>query len=627
MRAPLIVAVAAAAVLAVALAGAPTGSAMVDSGPPVIPGTTSVLFVANNWDGTADIVDPQSFQKLGRFNTVPDLQERLAEINSDPVRMGYYIGIRALVGEGHDQYADDMFSSHDGRFVYISRPSLADVVGIDLKTNAIVWRFPMEGQRADHMAISPDGRRLLISDSTANKVHELDSATGKKVGEFASGDSPHENNYSGDGKLIYHASIGLVYTPADQPVTDSSKGERYFQIVEAGTNKILKRYDIGKIMADQGLGQFNGAVRPMAISPDEKKVFMQLSFLHGFIEFDLATEKVTRIAELPVSDAAKAIPREQYLLDSAHHGLAINPEGTKLCAAGTMSDYAAIVSTKTFEHVIATKGEKPYWSTNSADGKYCFISFSGSDEVAVVDYASEKEIARIPVGDHPQRMRMGIVRSELIGRLAEGARVRGPLRLHVARARRSGGALDLRLRVTSRATGKLEVAYRAAGRTARFRLAIPSGPASVQRVIIQRLTLPAAMRSAHTGTLTVSYAGSADVAPESVRLAVAPGKARLRATRARLRSGRIELDGTIASRARGSVSARLAYLGDGSRVRTVAFTARIRDGRWRVRGAVPSQARGGGQLTLVYAGDRARGLRGEQSTRRIGPDARAARPE
>src|SRR5215218_7017052 len=151
-----------AAVAAALLLLLPATAAAQFEGPPVVPGTKSVLFVANNWDGTADIVDPQTFAKLGRLNVIPDLQERLAEKALDPRKLGYFLAVRALIGEGNDQYADDMFSSHDGRYVYISRPSFADVVGIEVATGEIVWRFTMEGYRADHMAISPDGTRLRV---------------------------------------------------------------------------------------------------------------------------------------------------------------------------------------------------------------------------------------------------------------------------------------------------------------------------------------------------------------------------------------------------------------------------------------------------------------------------------
>ena len=376
--------------------------------------TREVLYVGNNWDGTAHVVDPRTFRKLARINIVPDRAERMAEITTDPVALGFFLAIREQVGEGNDQFVDDMFSSPDGRTLYVSRPSFKDVVAIDLETKQIVWRVQVEGYRADHMAISPDGRHLAVSASTANKVHIIDAAAGRIVGSFSSGDSPHENNYSKDGRLIYHASIGRVYTPTDAPEFDDTKGERVFEVVDARTLQVLKRINMAEKLAEFGIERMSSAVRPMALSPNERYLYFQLSFFHGFVEYDLRNDLVTRLVTLPRSDVSRGMPREDYLLDSAHHGLAMNPRGTKLCAAGTVSDYAAIVKRKTLRYKIVPVGPKPYWSTNSGDGQYCFVSVSGADAVSVISYRSAREVARIQVGDHPQRMRMGTIRKDAL---------------------------------------------------------------------------------------------------------------------------------------------------------------------------------------------------------------------
>jgi DNA-binding beta-propeller fold protein YncE len=402
------------------------GSALAAEGPAAGPGLEQVLFVANNWDGTADLVDQETFTVVRRLNVIPDIDERLAEIRTDPERLAFYLAIQQFVGEGNDQYADDMFTSLDGRTLYISRPSLADVVGIDLATEQIVWRFPMEGQRSDHMGISPDGTRLLVSDSTANKVHVLDPRTGTKVAEFASGDSPHESNFTRDGSRVFHASIGLVYTPADAPLLDTTKGERYLQVVDT-SDWTFDRRDLGENLSrNEGADDVvvvegaeerypdSSAIRPMAVSPDESTLYLQLSFFHGYVAYDVAQDRITQVVNLP-DLLPPTTTREQYLLDSAHHGLALSPDGERLCVAGTMSDYGAIVPVDDPEALVVVEGiDKPYWSTNSGDGRYCFLSASGGDEVVVVEYATGREVTRIPVGDHPQRMRLGLVRSDVL---------------------------------------------------------------------------------------------------------------------------------------------------------------------------------------------------------------------
>src|SRR4051794_9144955 len=155
-------------------AAAPAGAAA--------PPTRSVLIVGNNWAGTADVLDVPTYKRLARLDIVPDKEEREAEIMLDPVRYGVFLFTREQVGEGHDQYVDDMFASHDGRTLFVSRPSFGDAVAIALDTRKIVWRTQLTGARADHAAISPDGRHFVVSSPSAAGqayVDVLDTTTGK----------------------------------------------------------------------------------------------------------------------------------------------------------------------------------------------------------------------------------------------------------------------------------------------------------------------------------------------------------------------------------------------------------------------------------------------------------------
>lgn len=362
----------------------------------------NVLMVGNAYGGTVSFIDEQAFASLGSLNVIPDLQQRLDEMNLIE-RTAYEI-VRA---ENGDKLVDDMFVSPDGRTLYVSRANLPDVVAIDLITHRQVWRFKLEGYHADHMALSPDGSRIIVSDTTVNEAQVIDARTGTEVAEFPTGTYPHANDYSPDGTRLYNSSIGTVSLPQWM---EWAKGARQLTVVNPSTFRVTRTY------------KFDHGVRPAVFTPDNKTMYAQLSYLNGFIEYDLVAGRIVRTVTMPYSPEGRALSVDDYPGNSAHHGMAMSGDGTKLCMAGTIDDYAAIVSRPalTTDRIIPV-GDIPYWTQTSTNGRYCYVSLSGEDEVAVLSYATAQVVARVPVGDFPQRERTGGVAQEALDRLSPAA--------------------------------------------------------------------------------------------------------------------------------------------------------------------------------------------------------------
>ncbi|MGA3564047.1 YncE family protein [Melissospora conviva] len=401
---PVAAAAAPAAVAAVpAVAAAPAGLAAAPAG------LHQVMFVGNNWDGTADVIESSGdYARIGRINVIPDKNKRLAEIYLNPIRLAFFLGIRLGPGEGHDQFVDDLYSTPDGSALVASRPSFADVVSIDLATGKVKWRFPVSGFRADHMAVSPDGTRVAISASTSNKVHVLDIFTGRELGNFATGDKPHENIFSADGRYLWNMSIGEVTTDLDDPFWDFTKGDRRITVADTTTWQ-TRVIDMRDRLDAYGRNDLSDAVRPAVFTPDESKLYFQVSFFNGFLEYDIATDRITRVKTLPMNPDTNP-DRTTWVNDSRHHGMSMSPDGSKLCVAGTVDNYATIVDRASLQEGPLVSAAKPYWATVSGDGRDCVISESAADRVSAISFATGERVASIAVGDHPQRVRVGHVR-------------------------------------------------------------------------------------------------------------------------------------------------------------------------------------------------------------------------
>jgi YVTN family beta-propeller protein len=277
---------------------------------------------------------------------------------------------------------DEIVASPHGDVLYVSRivrredgrpTGTGELIAVDPVARSVLWRAPLHGS-PNHIAVSPDGRRVYVTIVSGSWVDIVDPAKQAVVDSVEVGTGPHDIEVSRDGKRVY---VGLIRG------TDVT-------VFDAATKAVIRKIPFGQ------------NVRPIALSHDETRLYVQLSHTHAITVVDPATGKILQRVPMPVPEG-KTIP--DSLPIDVNHGLRVTPDGKFLIANGSIVDETTVWAIPSMKLVATIPvGRDPNWVVISPDGKRCFVSNRRSDDVSVIDLATYREVARVKVGKYPQRM-------------------------------------------------------------------------------------------------------------------------------------------------------------------------------------------------------------------------------
>ena len=266
----------------------------------------------------------------------------------------------------------------DGSRFYFTNESSHTLDVVDGKTHKVTKQIKLSG-RPNNMSMSRDGRRIYVAiRSLPGAVDVIDTTSGTRARSIPTKGGIHNTFVTPDGKHVVAGSIdGTNYT-----------------VIDVKTEEPLWTQ-----MFDKG-------VRPIAFEagPDgsTKRAFVQLSDFHGFAVVDFAQRKELQRVTLP--DVPVGERHTQGLQGSPSHGIAVSPDGKTLWVNSKLNSHVYVYSLPDVKllggiHV----GDHPDWLTLTPDGKSVYVANAGSNSVSVLDTASRKEVARIPVGQVPKR--------------------------------------------------------------------------------------------------------------------------------------------------------------------------------------------------------------------------------
>lgn len=254
---------------------------------------------------------------------------------------------------------------------------------------------------AHYIAVSPDGKRLLVSSASTQDVYLVDASTGRKLATFDIGKTPQGVEIGPKGKLgiavsAGHGTVSIIDIKSARLLKTIPVGKRPHNSIFTPDGKLayvtLEGGSGVTVLGMQNLtkvGEFPvpGLKMPhnLVLSPDGKTLWIR-GFLGKVAAVDRTTHKV--LAVIPVGPS--------------HAGITITPNGRYVFTGGIGGEVVDVIDPKTFKVIKEINvGSGPHGVRVSANGRWVYAGVVGTGKVAVIDARTLEVIKQIPAGKIP----------------------------------------------------------------------------------------------------------------------------------------------------------------------------------------------------------------------------------
>jgi YVTN family beta-propeller protein len=279
---------------------------------------------------------------------------------------------------GDEEAVHGVAAAPDGSRIYLTNEALATLDVIDVRTQKLLKRIPLTGP-PNNIAVRKDGKRVYVAiQSNDGGIDIIDTVAMEKI-KFI---------------RVLRGVHNAIITPDSKYVVGGSTGGNVATVIDTETEQPV--WSI----------HFEGGVRVFCFetNPDgsTKRLYTQLTNLHGFAIVDWATRKEVGRIKLP--DIPVAQRNTEGLQGAPAHGILVSPDKKTLWSTSKVNSavYAYALPDVTYLGEVKV-GKVPDWITFTPDSKKLYVANAHDNTVSVIDVAARKEITRIKVGQVPKR--------------------------------------------------------------------------------------------------------------------------------------------------------------------------------------------------------------------------------